>query len=67
MLACPITSEIKGYPFEVTLTGKKVSGAILSDQLRSLDWRARAVRFIERAKPSVLADLTHKLSTLIEG
>lgn len=65
MLACLITSETKGYPFEIALTGKKVSGVILSDHLRSLDWYARKVRFIERAKPSSISDLTQKLSALI--
>src|SRR3972149_6030992 len=40
---CPITSQVKGYPFEVAVPpGLKVAGAILSDQGRSLDWRARA-------------------------
>ncbi len=65
MLACPITSEIKGYPFEVLLHGKKTTGVVLSDQLRSLDWNVRNVHFIERAKPSVMTELTHKLSALI--
>lgn len=65
MLVCPITSEIKGYPFEIAVSGKKVSGVILSDHVRSLDWHARNVRFIERAKPSSIADLTQKLSALI--
>src|SRR5512143_1514622 len=41
-LLCPLTSQIKGYPFEVVLpTGLPISGVILSDQLKSLDWRAR--------------------------
>jgi len=41
-LLCPITSQIKGYPFEVPIPdGLPVSGVILSDQVKSLDWRAR--------------------------
>jgi mRNA interferase MazF len=65
MLACPITSLEKGYPFEVTVQGKKIKGAVLSDHLRSLDWRARAVRHIERSHPRVIREVTEKLLTLI--
>lgn len=43
----PLTRQVKGYPFEVTLPeGLPVSGAVLADQLKSLDWRARDARFI---------------------
>jgi len=43
-ILCPITSQVKGYPFEVQIPdGLKVSGAILSDQVKSLDWKARNV------------------------
>jgi mRNA-degrading endonuclease toxin of MazEF toxin-antitoxin module len=41
-LLCPITNQVKGYPFEVVLpSGGPVTGVILSDQVKSLDWRAR--------------------------
>jgi mRNA interferase MazF len=41
-LLCPITSQVKGYPFEVAIPdGLRVNGVILSDQIKSLDWRAR--------------------------
>src|SRR5436189_5092545 len=41
-ILCPITSQIKGYPFEVAIpNGLEISGAILSDQVKSLDWKAR--------------------------
>ncbi len=50
MLCCPITSQAKGYPFEVLLSpDAPVRGAVLSDQLRSVDWRAR------KAKPAGVA------------
>ena len=43
-LFCPVTSKVKGYPFEVKLPdGYAVSGVVLSDQLKSLDWRSRKV------------------------
>jgi mRNA interferase MazF len=40
-LACPITSKIKGYPFEVKLNTKSFKGVALSDQIRSIDWQSR--------------------------
>lgn len=49
MLACPITSKVKGYPFEVRIKAKKVDGAILADQVKSLDWRVRKPSFCEKA------------------
>jgi len=49
-LVCPVTSRIKGYPFEVRLPDVlEVGGVVLSDQLKSLDWRARKARLIDRA------------------
>jgi len=47
LLACPITSRAKGYPFEVAIPeGLPVNGVILTDQIRSLDWNARTVELI---------------------
>jgi mRNA interferase MazF len=66
-LFCPVTSKIKGYPFEVQLPdGSAVSGVILSDQLKSLDWQSRKVTFIERASPDVMAMVTAKMLPLLE-
>ncbi|MCT0217841.1 endoribonuclease MazF [Synechococcus sp. CS-1329] len=66
-LFCPVTSKIKGYPFEVQLPdGSAVSGVVLSDQLKSLDWRSRKVRFIERASSDVLAMVTARVLPLLE-
>src|SRR5258708_4669106 len=65
-LVCPITTQIKGYPFEVVLPeGLKVKGAILSDQIKSLDWRARRAVFIGRAPAPFTAEVLAKASTLI--
>lgn len=53
---CPITSQIKGYPFEVVLPqGLKIGGAVLSDYVKSLDWRARRAKYIDRLPPQALA------------
>lgn len=64
-LCCPITSNVKGYPFEVVVKGKKIDGVILSDHLKNLDWKAREIKFIEKASQSVLSECIEKLSTLI--
>jgi mRNA interferase MazF len=66
-LFCPITSRVKGYPFEVPLPeGSKSRGAILSDQLKSLDWRARnAVRF-DRASEDTVHEVTGRILALVD-
>jgi mRNA interferase MazF len=65
-LVCPITTQVKGYPFEVSLpAGLKVSGAALSDQVKSLDWHARKATFICSLPPAVVNDVLSKLSTLL--
>ena len=66
-LFCPVTSKIKGYPFEVQLPdGSAVSGVVLSDQLKSLDWRIRKVKFIERISSVVMAMVTARVLPLLE-
>lgn len=65
-LLCPITSHIKGYPFEVLVpAGSKVQGAILSDQLKSLDWRARKATMICSLPGPVVDEVLSKLGTLL--
>jgi len=66
-LMCPITSQAKGYPFEVLLpVGSKISGAILSDQLKSLDWRGRRATMIFSLPGQVVDEVLSKLSTLLQ-
>ena len=64
-IMCPITSVAKGYPFEVLVKDKKLSGVILSDHVRSLDWKARNVKLICKAKPKVITEVQQKLLLLI--
>ncbi len=64
-ICCPITSNIKGYPFEVVIAGKNIKGAILSDHLKNLDWKIRKAKFIERAPKSVIEECSMKISALI--
>lgn len=64
-LMCPVTSVVKGYPFEVVVSNKKVGGVVLADQIRSLDWQVRQVKFIAKAKPKELAAVISKVSLLL--
>jgi mRNA interferase MazF len=65
-LLCPVTSQIKGYPFEVIIPqGLKLNGAVLSDQVKSLDWRARRAELICRLPKDTIDEVVQKLSTLI--
>jgi mRNA interferase MazF len=64
---CPVTSRVKGYPFEVALPpGLPVSGAVLSDQVKNLDWRARKAELICPLPALVVAEVLGKLRTLFE-
>ena len=66
LLACPITSQQKGYPFEVVIPqGLPVSGVVLADQIKSLDWRARNALFICSLPTDVVEELLGKASALI--
>jgi len=68
VICCPITSQIKGYPFEVLLSGAfPISGAILSDQVKNLDWRARNVELICTLPAETTSEVLQKLSTLLSG
>jgi len=65
-VALPVTGRQKGYPFEVALpVGLPVSGVVLADQVRSVDWRARRAEFICAAPPGATAEALHKLGTLV--
>lgn len=65
-ILCPITNRIKGYPFEVLLpVGLPVTGAILSDQVKSLDWRAREAAPICTLPAKTVSEALEKLGTLL--
>jgi mRNA interferase MazF len=65
---CPITSRLKGYPFEVPIpAGLPVEGAILSDQAKSLDWKARKAEFICRLPAQSTLEVLQKLGTLLSS
>lgn len=64
MICCPTTTRIKGYPFEVALSGSPPS-VVLADQAKSQDWGARQVRRKGRVSAGELAEVRAKLRTLI--
>ena len=65
-LFCPVTSRVKGYPFEVLFPeGGGVIDVVLADQLKSLDWRARKAKLIERASNELLAMVMARILPLL--
>jgi mRNA interferase MazF len=66
LLCCPITTREKGYPFEVAVPDTSgARGVVLSDQLKSLDWRARNAQRGGRADPSVVQEVAARLKALL--
>jgi mRNA interferase MazF len=64
MLCCPMTTQVKGYPFEVLITGER-PGAALSDQVKSLDWVARKAKYKGKASTAELAEARAKIIALV--
>jgi mRNA interferase MazF len=63
---CPITSRVRGYPFEVRLPDDlDVSGVVLVDQVRSLDWRSRRARLVGRVPAGVMSEVLARLEPLV--
>lgn len=65
MVCCPITTQIKGYPFEVIIRVEGASGAVLSDQVKNLDWRARKATPKGKASVEELDEVRAKIATLL--
>jgi mRNA interferase MazF len=67
-ILCPVTGQVKGYPFEVLLPeGLPVAGAILSDQVISLDWRIRKAELLCTLPGEITSEVLQKLNTLLIG
>lgn len=63
---CPITSQVKDYPFEVKLPEDlEISGVILSDQIKNLDWKAREAEYICKLPKPLLTETLNKINTLL--
>lgn len=66
-ILCPITAHEKEYPFEVKIpSGHKVTGAVLADHLKSLDWKARHTRFYCKLPPSAVSEVIDKIAALLQ-
>ena len=65
-LCCPVTSQVKGYPFEVALpAGGRVQGVVLADQVRSLDWQARKATYLDALPAPALAQVLARARALL--
>jgi len=65
-LFCPVRSRAKGYPFEVLIpAGLKIQGAILTEQARTMDWRARRIKLAERLPASIVSEALARVSALL--
>jgi mRNA interferase MazF len=66
VILCPITSKKKGYPFEVSLPSKiSVSGVVLSDQVKNMDWRSRSIELICKLDDQSVEEVIQRLHTLL--
>ena len=63
-IICPITSKIKGYPFEVGINNI-IKGVVLSDQIRSIDWKSRNAAFIEKTSEEILKEILENIDLLL--
>lgn len=66
-LFCPVTSKTKNYPFEVAVNEEKISGNVLSDQIKCLDWTKRSCRIICKASDYVLETTIENIMCLLNG
>jgi len=65
-LACRITNQVKGYPFEVVVpAGRGATGAILADHLKSIDWKARRAERLGRCTDEAMNEVRAKLASLL--
>lgn len=64
-LMCPITSHQKGYPFEVAVEAARISGVILVDQVKSVDWKVRRVERITACPASTIEEVRQRLAALL--
>ena len=65
-IVCPVTKWSKGYPFEVTLPDNlEISGVVLADQIKSLDWRARKAQIVCKAPEPITAEVLGKVVALL--
>lgn len=66
MICVPVTTQVKGYPFEVPVSSRVVTGVALSDQVKSLDWRSRQAEFSDKIDSRSVAEIKAKIKALLE-
>ena len=64
-IGCPITSQEKGYPFEVLMREKKVQGVCLADQIRSMGWKSKKIKFIQKASSELVTEVERTIKMLL--
>ena len=64
-MVVPVTSTVRGNAFETTLSGKKVSGVVLSQQLRTVDYVSRKAKLVEKAPKAVVDDVLAKVQAIL--
>lgn len=64
-ILCPITSKVKGYPFEVKINLKEVSGVVLADHVKNFDWRERKAAFIAKAPETAVDEIINIINIII--
>ena len=64
-VVCPLTSKRKPYPFALPITLDQVEGAVLVDQLKSLDWSGRSAKFHSKAEPALVSRVRQYLAVLL--
>jgi len=65
MLACPITSKIKGYPFEISVKAGIVEGVVLADHIKNQDWNARNAKYIAKTSSETLKKVQNIIAALL--
>jgi len=66
-ILCPLTNQVKGYPFEVRIPDElKVSGAVLSDQVKSMDWQTRKASRLCSLPETIVRQVLNKVGTLLD-
>jgi mRNA interferase MazF len=64
LVCCPMTTQVKSFPFEVALEGARTS-IVLADQIKSVDWRQRNARYKGKASEAEIAEVRSKIVALI--
>ena len=65
MVCCPLSTKVKNHPFEVQLTMNGVEGVVLSDQVKSLDWKVRQAIKKDSASDTVMREVNAKIRALL--